>query len=88
MHAIGVSTPPAAGVAEATSGLASETHMPNVAMFSSDTSVMTPAGVVADTSASDAVNTAGTAPNVHSTDAPVETWYGTSSSSAGPDGSR
>ena len=33
MHGIGVSTPRAAAVAEATDGLAMEEHMPNVGMF-------------------------------------------------------
>ena len=66
---------PAAAVAEATAGLASDVHRPNVGIFSGATSVIPPAGVVADTSTLDAVNSAGVAPNVHAKAAPVETWF-------------
>ena len=46
MHGTGVKTPAAAAVAEITSGLVGAEHIPNGGMFSSSTSVITPAGVV------------------------------------------
>lgn len=73
VHGTGVSTPRAAAVAAITSGLAGAEHIPNVGMFSASTSVTTPAGVVAETSSPDAVNSQGATPNAHSTNAPVET---------------
>jgi hypothetical protein len=56
-----------------TAGFVGAVHIPNVGMFATVTSVITPAGVVASTSTLDALKTAGTAPNVHSISAPVQT---------------
>lgn len=75
-HGMGTSTP-AASVAASTSGLASDVHKPKDGIFSSDTSVITPAGVVAATSTLEAVNTVGATPNVQAKAAPVETWFAT-----------
>jgi hypothetical protein len=48
MHGIGVSTPRAAAVADATSGLASEEHIPNVGMLTMGAkSVMVATGIEA-----------------------------------------
>ena len=74
-HGCGTRTPEAD--AEATAGLASDVHIPKVGIFSGDTSVITPAEVVADTSTLDAVNSADIRPNVHVKAAPVETWFAT-----------
>lgn len=54
-------------------GFSGEEHVPNDGMFATVTSVITPAGVVADTSTLDALKTAVAAPKVHCTSAPVET---------------
>jgi hypothetical protein len=74
-HGWGTSGP--AEEAAATVGLASDVHKPKVGIFSSDTSVITPAEVVAETATLDTVNSAGTVPNVHAIAAPVETWFAT-----------
>jgi len=55
-------------------GLIGDEHMTKVGMFAGVMSVITPAGVVAETSTLEAVKTAGADPNVHTTTAPVETW--------------
>ena len=75
MHGIGVKTPNAAAVAEATCGLARELHIPNVGMLVMGAkSLIVAAGVVAVTvGADDALNAAGAAPKVQAIMAPVTT---------------
>jgi hypothetical protein len=75
MHGIGVNTPMAAAVAEATSGFAGLMHMPNVGMFSIGTkSMMVAAGIPpAVTVPGVGMKEAGAAPNVHVIIAPPTT---------------
>ena len=74
-HGIGVSTPSAAAVAEATSGLLMVLHIPKVGMFSIGTmSMMVAAGMLlAITPVGVALRTAGATPNEHVIMAPVTT---------------
>ena len=65
IHGCGVNVPPAAEVAEATCGLASEMHIPNPGTASGLTSVTTPPAPVAVTSVPDAANVAGVVPIEH-----------------------
>jgi hypothetical protein len=72
VHGIGVSTP-AAAVAAATAGFASDEHMPNGGMFVPGTqSWMFPAGVVATTGRT-TENVDGAEPKLHFITAPVTT---------------
>jgi hypothetical protein len=74
-HGIGVSTPRAAAVAEATSGLLGVVHIPKVGIFSMGTmSMMVAAGKpLAITPVGVALSGAGTIPNEHVIIAPVTT---------------
>jgi hypothetical protein len=74
-HGIGVSTPRAAAVALATSGLAMDIHIPKVGMFVIGTkSLMLPAGIPAAlTICGVGMNAAGAAPNVQAIMAPETT---------------
>jgi hypothetical protein len=78
MHGCGVSTPKAADVAEATSGLARDMHMANVGMFSIGAKSRIVAAGTPPTStvgADVATNDAGAAPNVHAIIAPDTTCW-------------
>jgi hypothetical protein len=79
MQGIGVKTPAAAAVAEATWGLAGELHTPNVGMFTSGLKSMTVAAGRPSTitrAAGSTTSTAGAAPNVHASCAPATTCCG------------
>ena len=75
---IGVKTPSAAAVAEATAGLAIDEHIPKVGMFFIGTkSIIFAAGAVALTLFSGVTRSAaGATPNVHVIAAPAVTWVG------------
>jgi len=74
-HVCGVSVPPAALVADATCGFASDVQSPNVGTFPIETSSTTPDGFVASTSP-DATNVAASVPDEHFNDACADTWVG------------
>src|ERR1043166_9670828 len=78
MQGIGVNTPSAAAVADATLGLAIDMHIPNVGMFFIGTkSMIFAAGVVATTCFSGVMTRAdGAAPNEHINAAPAVTCEG------------
>jgi hypothetical protein len=79
MQGIGVNTPSAAAVAEATSGLAMLMHMPNVGMFVIGAkSMIVAAGMLLTivVGALVALSGAGATPNVHVINAPVTTCCG------------
>jgi hypothetical protein len=78
MHGIGVKTPSAAAVADATVGLAMDMHMPNGGMLVMGTkSMMLAAGVVAFTLLTGKTFSAeGAIPKVHIMTAPEVTWEG------------
>jgi hypothetical protein len=78
MHGIGVNTPSAAAVADATVGLAIDMHIPNGGMFVIGTkSMMLAAGVVALTLFTGSTLSAeGAIPKVHIMTAPEVTWEG------------
>jgi hypothetical protein len=83
MHGIGVSTPSAAAVAAATTGLASEVQTPKGMMFNIGTwSMMLAAGGPSHSTLffGSTTNVDGAAPKVHVIDAPIETWFGMVSS--------
>jgi hypothetical protein len=75
---IGVSTPSAAAVADATAGFVGVMHIPNGGMFLTGTkSIMFAAGVVAITCFSGVTtNAEGAIPNEHIIAAPAVTWVG------------
>jgi hypothetical protein len=77
-HGMGVKTPRAAAVADATAGLAIDIHMPNVGMFVIGIkSIMFAAGVVALTMfVGKTTNAEGAAPKEHVRAAPAVTWEG------------
>jgi hypothetical protein len=68
-----VSVPLAAAVAAATCGFDIDEHIPKPGTLLAETSVMTPAAVVASTSVPEAEKVAGVEPNEHFRDAPVHT---------------
>lgn len=80
MQGIGVNTPRAAAVAEATVGLAIDMHMPNGGMFVMGTkSMILAAGVVAFTLfTGNTLSAEGAIPNVHIMTAPEVTCVGIS----------
>src|SRR5262245_35253134 len=77
---IGVKTPSAAAVADATAGLATDMHMPNGGMLVMGTwSMMLAAGVVALTLfTGNTLSAEGAIPYVHIMTAPEVTWFGIS----------
>ena len=85
MHGIGVSTPSAAAVADATVGLEGDMHIPNVPMFIIGLeSMMFAAGAPALTMfVGRTVNVPGAAPNVQAIIAPVVTSCGMAPPSCG-----
>jgi hypothetical protein len=74
-HGIGVSTPRAAAVADATSGLASDEHIPKVGMFTIGAkSVMVATGIeAAITMWGSGLKVAGATPKLHISSAPSVT---------------
>jgi hypothetical protein len=79
-HGIGVSTPRAAAVADATVGLAKDVHTPNGGtLVIGIMSVMTPATIMlVCTGRTVATKLEGAAPKVHNIMAPVQTCWGIS----------
>jgi hypothetical protein len=77
MHGCGVRAPIAALVAAAARGVASDVYIPNGGTLLGATSLTTPATAVADTSTPVAAKVDGVVPNEHCSDAPVQTWLGT-----------
>ncbi len=75
MHGIGVNTPNAAAVADATVGFASDEHMPNGMMFTSGLlSMMLASGVtVSVLFAGNTTSELGAAPKLHCNIAPMHT---------------
>jgi hypothetical protein len=78
MHGMGVNTPKAAAVAEATVGFAIDEHMPNVGMFTIGTwSMMLAAGAPAWVMLTGkTLNAAGATPKLHVINAPDVTSCG------------